>query len=222
MRANALISLLPVIAFGAAATTPAAVCDRYLKSDLVFTGSAENSWVTLLDTQKSPIHKRSEKSKRVRFLVREWFKGQQRDTVELWMTPGDCSLIIETGQTYLIYAHLNKDDGRMETNGCAGTAAIGNATADLAYLTAAQLGPAHATRLSGTAGSEGLNIQAKSGLDIRYAVTAGAGKFTFDGLMSGDWELSVNGGPAKAVHLDPSSCVDVQLADPTSPSSAKP
>ena len=183
------------------------ICDRYHDSDLIFTGSAENAWVTLVDTRRSPIHKRSEKSKRVRFLVREWFKGQRHDTVEIWMTPSDCSLKIEANQMYLIYARANKENGRIESNACMGTAPAGTATADLTYLNAALRGPGLATQISGTAGSEGLNVQAKSGIDIRYAITDGAGRFIFNGLTPGDWDLSVAGGSPKSVHLTPDSCV---------------
>ncbi len=210
-RIGIVLLLVSAASFAESATgssgATTTVCDRYRQADIVFTGSAEDSWITLLDTRKSPIHKRSEKSKRVRFLVREWFKGRRQDTVELWLTPSECDLIIEPNQTYLIYAKLDKQNGRTETNACMGTTAVGTAASDLSYLTAAQHGPAQATRISGNAGSEGLNIQAKSGIDIRYAVTDGAGKFAFDGLQAGDWDLSVNGGSPTQVHLEPNSCV---------------
>ncbi len=187
------------------------VCDRYQHSDIIFTGSAEDAWMSMLDTHKSPIHKRSEKSKRVRFLVREWYKGKRQDIVEIWMTPSDCPLTIEANQMYLIYARVNKDNGRTESNACLGTVLVANAAADLTYLTAALQGPGRGTRISGTAGSEGLNIQAKSGIDIRYAITDGAGKFTFDGLPPADWNLSVTGRAPQEVHLTPDSCISVDL-----------
>src|ERR1035438_8661301 len=130
------------------AITPAdtsTVCDRYQHSDVTFTGTAETVWITMLDTRKSPIHRRAEKSKRVRFLVREWYKGKRADTVEVWMTPGECEFKIEADQTYLIYARFNKDadkgKGRFESNGCMGTVPVAGAAADLTYLTAVQLGP---------------------------------------------------------------------------------
>jgi hypothetical protein len=199
------------IAFSKGSQESSTVCDRYQQSDLIFTGSAENAWVTLLDTRKSPIHKRSEKSKRVRFLVREWYKGQRRDTVEVWMIPSACPLIMEANQTYLVYANVNKDNGHVESNACMGTIGVASAAADISYLTAAQAGQAQATRISGMAGGPGLNIVAKSGINTRYAVTDGANKFTFDGLSAGDWSLSVVNGPAKPVHLAPGSCVTVDL-----------
>jgi hypothetical protein len=194
------------------ADTPT-VCDRYQHSDLIFTGSAERTWITMLETRKSPIHKRSEKSKRVRFLVREWYKGQRRNTVEVWMTPGECPLTVAADQNYLVYARLNKDNGRIESNACMGTIAAGSAASDLTYLTAAQLGPAQATRISGNAGGPNLNVIAKSGINNRYAATDAAGLFTFDGLPAGDWALAVvGGGPEVLTHLAPGSCVIVDLA----------
>ena len=183
------------------------VCDRFQRSDLVFTGSADTPWITMLETGKSPIHKRSEKSKRVRFLVREWYKGQRQDTVTVWMTPSDCALKIEANETYLMYTHLNKDNGRIESNACMGTVAVRSAASDISYLTAAQSGPGQATRISGNAGAPGVNILAKSGVNNRYAVSDGAGQYTFDGLLAGDWELSIVGGASKPVQLTPNSCV---------------
>jgi hypothetical protein len=127
------------------------------------------------------------------------------------MTPSDCPLTVETSQTYLIYAHLNKDNGRTESNACMGTVGVASAVSDLTYLTAAQQGPAQATRISGNAGGQGVNVVAKSGIDSRYAVTDGAGRFTFDGLAAGDWMLSILGGSAKTVQLPPGNCVSVDL-----------
>jgi hypothetical protein len=212
-RVCAVLLLLAaaVAGFGKSPADSSTVCDRYQRSDLIFTGSAETTWITMEDTLRSPIHKRSEKSKRVRFLVREWFKGQRRNTMEVWMTPSDCPLRVEVNQTYLIYAHVDKDKGRIESNACMGTIAVGAAASDLSYLTAAQLGPAQATRITGTAGGPSLNIQAKSGVDSRYAVSDSAGQFIFDGLSAGDWTLSTAGGAAKEIHLAPGSCTDVLL-----------
>jgi hypothetical protein len=207
-----LLLLAAGIGLGKSPTDSSTVCDRYQRSDMIFTGSAETPWVTAVETRKSPIHKRSEKSKRVLFLVREWYKGQRQDSVTVWMTPSDCEFGIEANQTYLIYARLNKDNGRIESNACMGTVAVANAASDISYLTAAQSGPAQTTRIFGNAGGPGLNILAKSGVDNRYAVSDSAGQYTFDGLKAGDWELSIVGGSAKPVQLTPSSCVSLDLA----------
>ena len=213
-RGAVLLLLCAVLGSGKSPTEAATVCERYQGSDLIFTGSAETTWITMLDTRKSPVHKRSEKSKRVRFLVREWFKGQRRNTVEVWLTPADCPLQVQADQTYLIYARLNKDSGRIETNGCMGTVAVEKAASDLPFLTAALQGAAQATRVSGNAGGAGVNVQAKSGINVRYATSDAAGKFTLDGLAAGDWEFSVVGGAgaAKPVQLAPNSCAMVDLA----------
>lgn len=209
-----LLLLAAAAGFSKSPAESLTVCDRYQQSDLIFIGSAETTWITMLDTRKSPVHKRSEKSKRVRFLVREWFKGQRRNTVEVWLTPGDCALTVSANQTYLIYARINKDNGRIESNACMGAVAVDKAASDLTYLTAAQHGPAQATRISGNAGGPGLNVLAKSGIGNRYAVSDSAGQFTLDGLTAGDWEISVVGGPAKTVHLTPNSCVISDLTPP--------
>ena len=77
--------------------------------------------------------------------------------------------------------------------------------------TAAQLGPAYATRIFGNAGGPGLNIVAKAGVNTRYAVSDSNGQFVFDGLLAGDWDVSVNGGAGKHAHVEPSSCVMLDL-----------
>jgi len=206
-----LLLLAATLAYSKTSADSTTVCDRFLHSDLIFTGSAETTWITAIETHKSPIHKRSEKSKRVRFLVREWFKGQRQNTVEVWMTPAECDLTVEANQTYLIYARLNKENGRTESNGCMGTVPVASAASDLSYLTAAQLGSAQATRLSGNAGAPGLNVQMKSGINTRYALSDAAGIFTFDGLPAGDWQLSVVGGASKPVQLTPNGCLTEDL-----------
>jgi len=204
--------LAVTLAYSKTSADSTTVCDRYLHNDLIFTGSAETTWITAIETHKSPIHKRSEKSKRVRFLVREWFKGQRQNTVEVWMTPAECDLSVEANQTYLIYARLNKDNRRTESNGCMGSVPVASAASDLYYLTAAQLGAAQATRISGNLSAHDVQIKAQSGIDTRYAATDASGKFVFDGLHSGDWDLTVVGGKSsEKVHLEPNSCVDVML-----------
>jgi hypothetical protein len=206
-RFGAVLLLVTAASPAKSPTESSTVCDRYQHSDIIFTGSAETPWVTLFDTGKSPVHKRSEKSKRIRFLVREWYKGQRHDKVEVWMTPSDCPLTIEANEMYLIYAHFDKDNDRIESNGCMGTVPAAGATADLTYLQASLQGPGRATRISGMAGHGDLSIQAKSGVNTRYALADGTGKFNFDGLAPGEWELSVVGGAPKTVHLGPDSCV---------------
>ena len=204
--------LVAGLAFAKSPAETSTVCDRYQQSDVIFTGTAETAWVTMLDTHRLPVRwQPMEKSKRIRFLVREWYKGRRSDTVEVWMTPGDCNLSIEADKTYLIYARINKDKRRVESDRCAGTIPVAQAAADLVFLTAAQLGPAQATHLSGNAGAPGLNIQAQSGVDSRYAITDAAGKFAFDGLPAGDWNLFPVGGAPTPVHLEPNSCQDVVL-----------
>ena len=212
VRLGAGLLLLSTMSFSKSPSDSSTVCDRFQRSEMVFTGSADTPWIALFDTGKSPIHKRKEKSKRIRFLVREAYKGQAHGTVEIWMTPSDCPLKIEANQMYLIYASRNKEKGRIESNACMGTAPVSAALADLTYLNASLMGPGRATRISGMAGSEGVNVQAISGIDKRYAISDGAGKYMFDGLPPGDRNLSTAGGSPQLVHLAPDSCVSQDLA----------
>lgn len=199
--------LFAAIGWSKSPADSATVCDRYKSSDLIFTGTTEHAWIDMVETRQSPVHKRSEKAKRVRFLSRDWYKGTRQNFVEVWMTPGDCPLHVQAGETYLIYARINKDKRRVESNGCMGMTAVSAAASDLSYLTATQLGPDHATRVSGNAGGPGLNVLAKSGINTRYAVSDGSGQYVFDGLTPGEWVISVSGGPAKQVQVEPSACI---------------
>jgi hypothetical protein len=210
-RFSGVLLLVALVSLAKSPTESSTVCDRHQRSDMIFTGSAQGPWIALFDAGKSPIHKRSEKSQRVRFLAREWYKGQRHDFVDVWMTPSECPLKVEANEMYLIYARLDKDTGRIESNACMGTIPAATAAADLTYLQASLWGPGFATRISGTAGHGDLNIQAKSGINTRYALTDGAGRFTFDGLAPGEWQLSVVGGTPKSVQLAPDSCVMEEL-----------
>lgn len=204
-----LFATLGLLMFVAPPGQPSTVCDRYKSADLIFTGSAEDKWMDMLDTHQSPMHKRKEKSRRVRFLVREWYKGQRQDMEEIWIPPSNCPLTMEANQMYLIYARVNKDNGRTETTACMGTTLASSAAPDLSFLTPASEG--HTTQISGTAGKDGLNIQAKSGVNTRYAITDTKGQFTLNGLPPGDWTLSIVGGAPQTVNLQPDSCTTVNL-----------
>jgi hypothetical protein len=205
-----LFATLGILMFVAPPNSTSTVCDRYKSADLIFTGSAEDKWMDMLDTHQSPVHRRKEKSRRVRFLVREWYKGQRQDLVETWVTPSNCPLKIEANQMYLIYARVNKDNGRTETNACMGTTLASGAAPDLTYLTAAAEG--RATEITGMAAKEGVNIQAKSGINTRYATADAKGLFTLNGLLPGDWTLSVVGGAPQNINLQPDSCMTVDLS----------
>jgi hypothetical protein len=203
--------MLAALLLFTAAASSTTVCDRYQQADLVFTGSAETPWITTVDTRKVPFHKRSEKSKKTRFLVREWFKGKRTNTVEVWFTPADCDLTVAANQTYLVYGRMNKDNGRIESNGCIGTVAVENAAPDLRYLTAAQAGPNLSAHLSGNAGGPDVNVVAQSGINKRYAVSDAGGQYVLDGLAAGEWQVSIVGGQAQTVTLAAGSCVIADL-----------
>ena len=210
-RLGAVILLASSFTLAKSPTDSASICDRYKQSDLIFTGSADGPWVAVFETGRSPIHKRSEKSKRIRFLVREWYKGKRQSMINVWMTPSDCPLKIEANQMYLIYARVNQANGRIESNACMGTQPADKANADLVYLQAAQSGTGWATQISGMAG-EGANVVARSEINTRYAIAGSDGRYVLNGLAPGDWNLSIPGGHSQPTHLEPNSCVTQDLS----------
>ena len=204
-----LLLLTAALGLAKAPTDTSTVCDRYQHSDIVFTGTSQSGWITMVESRRSPaIRKRDEKPKRMHFIVREWYKGERRTIVEVWMMPSDCEAKIQADQTYLIYAHIGKDKKgkeRFESNACGSTIPVKDAASDISYLTAAQLGPNNATRIAGNAGGPNITVTAKSGPNLRYATSDTNGNFTFDGLAAGDWQVSYSGN-TKTVHLEPSTC----------------
>jgi hypothetical protein len=131
-------------------------------------------------------------------------------TLEIWNDAGSCALPFYQGETYLVYAVDDEETGRMSTSICQRTARLSEAGDDLAYLLGAQDRLTDHARLEGFFTSDtgelltdrfhyareikspvpGLVVQLRSGDTNRAAETDEHGRFVFDGLTSGDYEIS--------------------------------
>lgn len=133
------------------------------------------------------------------------------ESFSIWNEPGSCGIPFQTGETYLVYATDDEETGRMETNVCHRTARISDAGDDLAYVYLNRNGDANTARLEGFVTSEirqlqqdrfhykerigspvnDVVIELKSNQGRRYSHAEEGGRFVFDGLPTGDYQLFV-------------------------------
>ena len=127
---------------------------------------------------------------------------------DVWTPFGDCGFDFQTGETYLVYADSDEETPTMETDKCTRTRRLSDAGPDLAYLYFYKERKAAAGRVEGFATFDalyqgkprdadkidspvpGLTVELKSPNGMRYTRSDPAGKFLFDGLEAGDYQLS--------------------------------
>jgi Carboxypeptidase regulatory-like domain len=127
---------------------------------------------------------------------------------DVWTPFGDCGYDFQTGETYLVYADNDEDTNIMETDSCTRTRRLSDAGADLAYLYFYKERKAASGRVEGFTTSDtlyqvkerdaekidlpvpGVTVELKAATGARYTRTDAAGKFWFDGLEAGDYQLS--------------------------------
>jgi hypothetical protein len=156
------------------------------------------------------------------------------DFFDVWTTFGDCGDDFQIGETYLVYANNDEDGNYFFTGSCTRTRRVSDAGDDLAYLFFYKDQPAESARLEGFTTTErqdfdvlhdpetvkspvaGIIVKLTSERLKRYAQTDAHGRFIFDGLPEGDYQMSAfaNGYPLKEqllagpkpIHLKEKSC----------------
>lgn len=134
--------------------------------------------------------------------------------VTVWTDAGDCGYDFQKGETYLVYADDDEETGQLATSICRRTTRLSDAGADLAYLYYYKNGGNESTRLEGFVTTEPAAklqvdrdryatsvdspvpdavIELRRGADElpRYTRADTGGKFIFDGIGAGDYELTV-------------------------------
>ena len=182
--------------------------------DRMFTGIAENArtQIAAAKTQhelQQAFEAVQSEGRVARFRVRTLYKGEAAQSLDIWTGGGDCGLDFQVGETYLVYAIEDEDSGKLETSVCMRTRRLSEEKGDLAYLYFLQNGGDEATRLEGfvsssfadqnlpryengvAAPSRGALLELDSGGASRYTQSDGEGRFSFDGLKSGDYRLSL-------------------------------
>ena len=172
--------------------------------------------------------------RRARFKVKSAFRGDEDEdeTVDVWTSFDDCGVDFQVGETYLVYADDDEESGKIETDRCSRTERLTEAGADLAYLffyrdndDAGRLegfvtsNPVYQRQLDPTRDAESIaspapetvvELLSKSG--ARYTVADSGGRFLFDGLAKGTYQVSVyeKGYPGKVKKLAGPQEVDVE------------
>jgi hypothetical protein len=134
------------------------------------------------------------------------------DVLDVWTTSGDCGYDFQIGETYLVYANDNEGADYFFTSTCMRTRRLSEAGEDLAYLYFYKNQPEESSRLEGFTSSDrksqlaidpmhepavigapvaGLILRLQSDRLTRYAESDAGGRFLFDGLPEGNFELSV-------------------------------
>jgi Carboxypeptidase regulatory-like domain len=134
------------------------------------------------------------------------------DFLDVWTTAGDCGYDFQIGETYLVYANDEEGADYFFTSTCMRTKRLSDAGEDLAYLYFYKNQPEESARLEGFVTSDrksqlaidplhepaaigspvaGVILQLKSDKLTRYAESESAGRFIFDGLPEGNYDLSV-------------------------------
>jgi hypothetical protein len=159
---------------------------------------------------------------------------------------GDCGYDFQQGETYLVYADDDEETNILETSRCSRTNRVTDAGADLAYLYFLQNSAEASGRFEGfvtanpyyqleqdhlrdperiSSPVSGAVLELVSGPHARYATTDPDGRFVFDGLATGDYQVSAfeSGYPDKIrllqsparIHIDTKGCANrIILASP--------
>jgi hypothetical protein len=149
---------------------------------------------------------------RVQTMFREEDDDDKKDDDEkeltIWTGQGDCGIDFQVGETYLVYAGNDEESGKLETSICYRTKRLSDAGGDLAYLHFFKDGGKMSSRLEGFVTSErkqerptrvdaveapaaGLVVGITWDGGTRYTRSGADGRFVFDGLATGSYQVSV-------------------------------
>jgi Carboxypeptidase regulatory-like domain len=153
---------------------------------------------------------------------------------DVWTPFDDCGYEFQIGETYLVYASDDEFGDYLFTGSCTRTRRLSESGDDLAYLFFYKDAPEKSARLEGFAPTERLDldslhdpetvkspvagaiVELRSSALRRYAQSDKDGRFVFDGLPEGDYQVSAFGtgyplnaqllaGP-KSLHIKAKSC----------------
>lgn len=128
--------------------------------------------------------------------------------ITVWTGQGDCGIDFQPGETYLVYAGNDEETGRLETSICYRTRRLTDAGSDLAFLHFFKDGGEASSRLEGFVSTErrqdnpktrnavdfpapNLVVGLTRGGKVRYTRSTDEGRFIFDGLPAGNYDLTV-------------------------------
>jgi hypothetical protein len=100
-----------------------------------------------------------DEGKRARFQVKQVFRGEKQDSIDVWTDFSDCGFEFHKGETYLVYADQDEETQRFVTGACSRTKRLSDAGEDLAYLYFLQNGGTEASRIYGFVTSNELDLR---------------------------------------------------------------
>jgi hypothetical protein len=139
-------------------------------------------------------------------------KKKAPDVLDVWTAADDCGYDFQLGETYLVYANDEEGADYYFTSTCMRTKRLSDAGEDLGYLYFYKNQPEASSRLEGFTTSDrksqlvmdplhepaaigspvsGVILQLQSDRFTHYAESDGNGRFLFDGLPTGTYQLSV-------------------------------
>ena len=161
-------------------------------------------------------------------------EAHDKDFFDVWTSFDDCGYDFQIGETYLVYASDDEFGDYFFTGSCTRTRRLSDAGEDLAYLFFYKDRPEESARLEGFASTErldldpshdpetvkspvaGVIVELRSDRLKRYAQSDSNGRFLFDGLPEGDYQVSAfaSGYPLNAqlltgpkpLHIKAKSC----------------
>ena len=161
-------------------------------------------------------------------------EDDDKDFFDVWTAFDDCGYDFQIGETYLVYASNDEFGDYFFTGSCTRTRRLSDAGEDLAYLFFYKDRPEESARLEGFASTERLDldpqhhpetvnspvagdiIELRSDVVRRYAQSDKNGRFFFDGLPEGDYQVSAFAGGyplntqllagPKSLHIKAKSC----------------
>jgi hypothetical protein len=161
------------------------------------------------DDDRKPDAKKTDSGKSSKAKDKPARKNSVGDIVEVWTTFGDCSVDFQAGETYLVYADEDEGTDQLFSDKCSRTRRLSDAGEDLAYLFFYKDHHEESSRIEGYATSDpsivfdygelpekinrpvpGLVIELRSSRLTRYAETDNNGRYVFDGLAAGDYQIS--------------------------------
>ncbi len=132
--------------------------------------------------------------------------------LDVWTASGDCGFDFQLGETYLVFANNEEGADYSFTSTCMRTKRLSEAGEDLGYLFFYKNQPDASSRIEGFATSDrksqlaidplheptaigspvsGIILQLQADHLTRYAESDSNGRFLFDGLPNGNYQLSV-------------------------------
>jgi hypothetical protein len=137
------------------------------------------------------------------------------DVLDVWTAADDCGYQFQLGETYLVYANNEEGADYYFTSTCMRTKRLSDSGEDLGYLYFYKNQPEQSSRLEGFTTSDrksqlafdpmhepaaigspitAVVLQLQNDRVTRYAEPDGNGRFVFDGLPDGSYQLSVFAG----------------------------